>query len=89
MERKKIHASGSILAFLLITVNILAFPYILFTMYPAMGMNFAQVFRNSISTFALVSLVLGVVCLFLNSKLKPVNRLINETAAARELTQEE
>ncbi|MBN1410577.1 MAG: hypothetical protein JW969_07005 [Spirochaetales bacterium] len=86
MQRKKIHITRNINVFLVVFLLTLAFPFLLFTIYPAMGISRIQAVRNSLTTFFLTSSVLFMVCLFLRSRLKPVDRLINNVVLSRELT---
>ena len=85
---KRIYFIPQIIAFFFLSSLIVAFPYLLYTIYPALGMDFKQALGNSRTTFVLCVITLSALSLVIYRMLKPVNTIINNRKPG-EITEDE
>ncbi|MCK4798120.1 MAG: hypothetical protein KAT05_12110 [Spirochaetes bacterium] len=87
--KQKTNFIAPIIIFFFFSILTLTFPYLLYTIYPAMGINFTKAFINSRSTFFLVIIVLISISFIIYKIIKPIDLIINKREHDEEITQDE
>jgi methyl-accepting chemotaxis protein len=87
--KKRVSFIRPIILFFSITNLTLTFPFLLYIIYPALGMSFQRALINSISTFGLAIITLAGVSVYIFKKLKLVDNLVNKQEDSCSLSPEQ
>jgi methyl-accepting chemotaxis protein len=77
-KTKKINIISSFNIFFCACILILSYPYLLYTVYPAMGMEFMKAVINSITPLVLIVITLSIFCIAFRNILKPVDMIMKK-----------